>query len=312
MSGPGGWLMAKQDILTDVPRSFAFVPDRLTLYWQPERGELGMRFHEIPAGADVPDLANLDVLAVGNSLEVSTSDESLFGPLYALVENVAEQVHEGHGPLESLNLCLELWRALSRAGPRMSIEEEVGLFGELCFLRHLIAHGSGERALNAWVDGTTDFRLESCAVEMKTSRGSARIHEITSGEQLATTSDPIFFASMLIDDAGAGGGQTLAALAEEVATKLGSPNLVLKYRSHLIERGLHPDHEGQSWLVKGELEIAPVDGTFPLVSSTAVKASMGAPGARLRSLSYSIDATGLGWEQSDPRFGELLTSGGLK
>lgn len=121
---------------------------------------------------------------------------------------------------------IRAWQDFMRRDPNgvLSLEEEIGLVGELLTLRNMLDCGMpAEDAFEAWVgpeDGLHDFLIGVGAIEVKsTTAQSGFIAEIAGLDQLDDSGrQPLYIAGVrLVQTAD---GQTLPELCDEIASRI--------------------------------------------------------------------------------------------
>src|SRR5262249_42972989 len=126
-----------------------------------------------------------------------------------------------------------LWRQLLRGLPRMSEDEELGLFGELLTLELLVGK-LGPIALDHWTGPTNDkhdFRVRLNEFEVKTTAGASRIHVINGLDQLTPSIKcQLHIISWQMERAGPGSGETLPDRVANVRKALSSkPQALIRF-----------------------------------------------------------------------------------
>jgi hypothetical protein len=165
------------------------------------------------------------VLGDESFVEVATQEGALFKSFYSLIVDIADRIQEEAQTLDdALKSALRNWNRLLQRPQRLSTEEEIGLWGELYFLRSLIdVHG--DAAVASWVGPLGemhDFRAGSVELELKTTLSSSRNHLINGLSQLASSPGCMLaLVSVQVRRAGAG-GQTLPDLVKDTLSRLKS------------------------------------------------------------------------------------------
>ena len=95
-------------------------------------------------------------------LEISTTDERLVVDGHAMLMAVADRIQlDGIEPIVALEQTLVMWGSILAARVRLSLEREVGLFGELLVVQALLATATA--GASAWRAGTRrGARLRPC------------------------------------------------------------------------------------------------------------------------------------------------------
>lgn len=170
----------------------------------------------------------------------------------------------------------------------LSAEAELGLFGELLFLRQLISSGMLPiRAVESWegpMDGLQDFVLEAGAVEVKTTASSSGFPaKILSLEQLDDSErQPLFLGAwrMTLDPS----GQTLPELVSELRGELQQTGAAQLFETRLMHAG-YRDAQADAYtrcFAAPDLKLLRVDGEFPRLTRANVPTA-------IRRAGYEID-----------------------
>lgn len=160
----------------------------------------------------------------------------------------------GEGEVAVLRTMLRrvrMWQQfMSRGAGLLSPEAELGLAGELYFMRVFLDEGvSPETALKGWVgpdDAPQDFLVGDGAIEVKATMSSSGFPvKIGSLEQLDdAVASPLFLAAVRF--AGGDGGLTLPEIIGEIERRLGDePGAVDFLRERLMLAGYSDSHAGQ-------------------------------------------------------------------
>jgi hypothetical protein len=120
--------------------------------------------------------------------------------------------------LKSLQQRIESWKEFFKNQPpqKLSREAEIGLFGELCFLKQLLEKGF-TNAVSFWngpLKAAQDFQFDNLAVEIKSNQGETSQVKISSEDQL-DPGDLQLYLGLLNFQSGTD-GSTLPELIEKV------------------------------------------------------------------------------------------------
>ena len=169
-------------------------------------------------------------------------------------------------------------RLLSIArNPLLSVQEQLGLLGEIITLELLINNGIEQsRVVKGWTgpDGNPkDFILGRVALETKAVTSSMRNSvRISSEHQLDTLSHQTLFLIVIEADQDSGEeGLTIQEWAAHLERKLEGPEIIRYYKNRLLNSGLIPEHDysGQKWVVLGSRQYL-VDDNFPRIATTNI------------------------------------------
>ncbi|TWD73153.1 putative PD-(D/E)XK family protein DUF4420 [Kribbella amoyensis] len=186
----------------------------------------------------------------------------------------------------------------------LSLEEQIGLFGELMVLLSLARYLSPVEAVTAWRGPRGeehDFGLRHVDLEVKSTMAERRRHWITSMTQLAPTGDrQLQLVSLQITPSGLGPGMSLAGLVD---TACSLPSVPAGEVARVLDQaGWRDWHRGayrERWRLRSEVAFYVVDEQFPALTPPRVAAAM--PGLeRLTDIHYRIDVGGL--ETAPPLF----------
>ena len=225
---------------------------------------------------------------------------------YSLLQSVADQLQQGDDMERALHVALDAYRGLLSRTPRLSEDQETGLFGELVALDRLI-DGIGERrALAAWLGPQSeehDFVLGDHDVEVKTTRSERRIHVIHGlGQLTPMPGRPLHLMSVQVTRAGASdAGTTLPGMIERIRRRLQSGRV--DFDDKLTEFGWEDARSDRLYttrlLVRSEPRFYAVDDDFPAITSAGLGGILARP-ELVRSIDYRIDVTDLGPEAHPP------------
>jgi Putative PD-(D/E)XK family member, (DUF4420) len=146
---------------------------------------------------------------------------SISGPVivdaYPLLIAIADRIQMlGTEFAVATRSALVAFREVLAEGSVLSAKAEIGLFGELLVLLHLLATMPPQLALDAWRGHEPeehDFGLPELDLEVKTTTSETRLHWINSLTQLRPTLErPLYLGSLQLTAAGAD-GLTLAEMA---------------------------------------------------------------------------------------------------
>lgn len=279
----------------------------LHLIYDPGAGRLGMRLRLDPGRkwSSMTALRNVMVRLVLMSgaryVEVSTSSNDLFRPVYLLISDVLSRVSEGEqDSLRALEMSLEDFELLVAKSGQLSKEEVIGLFGELWVLHALLE----EQVAGAysWIGANReshDFRLGSLELEVKTTTSNVRKHRIHGLNQISPTPDhDLELISIRLGSSGHGSGRTVNSLVVDIREFLGADDSSLRmFNQSLMSLGYDGEHaECQVMYQLTAMPMAIAIGSdFPAVSYEWLSNAIGsAPSARIRDVDLTLDLEGLG------------------
>lgn len=223
-----------------------------------------------------------------------------FADAYPLLRSVADQVQlEASTFGRAVQDSLASYHDLLLATGQMPIRDEIGLYGELLVVSHLITTLGPAEALQAWRGGDQseehDIGLGDDDVEIKTTTADQRRHWISSLDQLQpTTGRPLWLLSIQLTGAGASRAERLPDLVARIEAQLPF-GLQEAFRTRLSRTRYRPAQRPDSYRLL-RLRSAPacflVDDTFPRIDR-AILTSGGAVVNSIDEVSYTIRLDGL-------------------
>ena len=278
----------------------------------PPRGELTLRTPATGSDIDVSAyrMIRTDIVEEPGDetvwFRVTVEAKGIEYEAYSLLQAVTDQLQQGDDLERALHVALDAFRGLLARAPRLSEDQEIGLFGELVALDRLI-DGVGEtKALAAWLGPRAeehDFVLGEADVEVKTTRSERRIHVIHGlGQLTPTPGRPLHLMSVQVTGAGAAGnGETLPELIERIRRRLRSGHT--DFDDRLTDCGWEDAQADRLYttrlLVRSEPRFYNVDGAFPAITSAGLSRIVTRP-ELVRSIDYRIDVTDLEPEGTAP------------
>lgn len=271
---------------------------------EPNEHKLTMRFEtsieELP---DLVDYAHFSADATWHAErhwhELVVEGNAILLEAYPLLCLVADRVqHEGVPFRRAVDTVLAVYKELLGSLGRLSDAQEIGLFGELLFLRHSIAHSGAIEALASWRGGSHeehDFGLADSDVEVKTTTAEERTHWIHGISQLEASHERDLWLLSIQLTSGGVGALSLPELIESVRLSVSEAKERMELESRLEQVGWHA---GQAARYKRGFRIrtAPiafrVDGSFPAITRATLE-TVGLDVQRFRQVTYQVDLSGL-------------------
>ena len=266
MNLPDIWASLERDAQTGyvtrrVPHEHRPFDLRLAVISPGRARALLMRLHgEPPALGDLKESTgfSLDAVTLPDelpdtyTLELRLSSAAYSDVFDALLTDVVARVVSSSTEAEAAAALLDQiqrWqRFLSRSAPEgLSRSQQVGLYGELRALIHVIAPAVGTAdAIAAWTgpSGTSqDFQLHGSALEVKTTTAKQPQHvRITSERQLDSTGIEALYLSHFSLDDRAGSGETLPDLVASVRDLASDSNATDALEERLFNSGYIDQH----------------------------------------------------------------------
>jgi hypothetical protein len=248
----------------------------------------------------------------GQVIEIRTRTPALFQEIYGFFVSVSDKIQLNHAaPYAALAETVDAWRDLLRAQAILSEEVQLGLRGELRFMRHLIGQ-IGDEALTAWTGPLRqphDFRVGSSEFEVKTTRSVNHVHVVNGLRQLEASPDhQLYVFSLRMAPAGAHAGTTLPEDIVQTghmltqAARLRLDRILRTHYGYVVE---HADWYPQRMQPSGPARLVPVDASCPQIT-TGMLSDM-PHGDRISDVRYRINLEGLGYLEGSAEYNALLT-----
>jgi hypothetical protein len=224
-------------------------------------------------------------------IQVTCTDRRFDSVFISFVADVVRRLDEGKAPIVAVENSISEFRELFQRSKDVSLQEVVGLFGELCVLRQMLSLRKG--AVDSWtgpIDQLHDFSSKSACAEVKTTlRGSGSFIFISGIDQLEPPIDgrPLFLIRALLGDAGAGGKCTIELLDECIAES--SARFEIDDRvSRLLGDGFRENELllGRRFLLNS-LDVYAIGAGFPRLSTNAFLPGQPIPG--VQDITYTLD-----------------------
>lgn len=304
------------------PPSREVVPGepRVELFVDPAGSRIGIRIFSTSSSLPPSPLAEIAIRRVevdgSHATEVIASRAELFRDFYAFCCAVADRIQIEHQETATaIGATLRSWAALLRPISVLSTERQIGLLGELWFLRRLASVTGWAAGVESWRGPDAeehDFTLLHCDVEVKSTLLERRVHIVGSLTQLQPKHGRNLFvvSVQLTPCSPVHDSRSLAeAVAEtlDVVTKH-APDVVPALDQRLRGCGYVPEHSeyyDQPYRLRSIPVLAPVDREFPAIVPSSL-ASLGARLSRIESLAYRVNLEGLGIAENTLAFAEML------
>lgn len=268
----------------------------------PAHGEIKL---VLPSDGKEPDVAkfrNIDLATFTDDGRVwweirILADEALH-EAYSLLTRIADRIQLDHFAVGvAVRDALDAYRALLAARGAMSEEQQVGLFGELLLLEHLLNNMGPESVIAAWMGPLNeehDIAFPDAHIEVKTTKGEHRRHMISGTQQLQPLRGiPLWLVSIQVTPSTADAGRTLPQLV--AAVRIGAGDLRHRVDDLLVAvgwRDLDADLYTRHLALRSQPRAYLVDEAFPAI--TDARLTLATPQAELLSdLKYRVDVTQL-------------------
>ena len=259
-----------------------------------------------PTAADIPDLTGYRRLdtrsgtgASGDWVEFAATGRDILREAYPVLVAVADRVQmHGEGMGRAIQQVLSSYRELLSSLGRLSEHQELGLYGELVVLRHLIRSAGKQTAVDSWKGPTReehDFGLDSYDIEVKTTLSEDRSHRISSLTQLQPSPDRYLWLVSVQLTASGIGGTTLPQLIESIKDRLSGPALRSRFAERLASVGWDPTHSHlytRRFASRSDVLTFRVTDNFPAITARRLQ-SIGLPIERFTKVSYILHTAGL-------------------
>jgi len=194
--------------------------------------------------------------------------------------------------------ALSSLRELLAGAQRLTEQQEIGLFGELLFLKHLLGKKVTAEAVASWrgPEGEEhDMALAEGDVEVKSTTTEERCHWIGDVRQLEPTfGRRLWLLSFQLTGAGAGGA-SLPELIEEIRALLRAESGAEEFEAKLNAVGWRDDTADlyvRRLRLRSKPECYEIDHTFPAITPQRLAAA-GLDQSRFVQIRYMIDLRGL-------------------
>jgi hypothetical protein len=223
---------------------------------------------------------------------------------------------QGFSPYAAVDEAWKRWGELIEQQSILSRERQVGLIGELLLLNGLASSKGWQYAIDAWhqtARAEHDFCIGHCDIEVKATTSDRRIHTIGSIDQLLPSpSRPLYLLSnqFAVAPRLAEKSFSLASLVSSAFEVLEtSPLQQAALKERLEQAGWrehHMPYYQTTFVVRSPAQLIQVDDQFPRVIPAMLSSALGSVASRIESVMYSIDVSGLGWQDGSPEFQGVL------
>ncbi|MFD0151644.1 PD-(D/E)XK motif protein [Streptomyces sp. NPDC055721] len=241
----------------------------------------------------------IDQVAVGGGVRMArirTTQVEAMRDFHDMLLAVADRIVVKNRSLDrAFAETVEGWSALLGRPRAMSVEQRIGLLGEVSILARLAETHGWATAVEAWTGPygeEHDFALRDFDVEVKTTASERRRHMIHGiGQLQAAPGRPLWFASLRLTRGGAG-GRTLSesVLAVRAAVAAQAPAALTRLDSALERSGWsHEWVDDERWTPRDEALVLAADSVPRLDPALLAAAAL----ERISSVRYETDVTGL-------------------
>lgn len=230
---------------------------------------------------DVRKLKNVDALRQGNqqpdTIMIVVSVDSNVHGAYGFLASIADQLQLDQIPLATaVDNAVRTHRDLVAIRDYLTAEQEIGLFGELLLLNHLIDRVGVGNALDSWLGPSSeehDFVLDKYHLEVKTTSSERRQHVIGSVNQLLRLGDtPLYLVSIQLTRSTAAVGSTLPSLIAHTQAKVGGHVVRLDQCLHSAGWSAGGDDlYPNMWTLRSPPRAYLVDKNFPALTAARLQ-----------------------------------------
>jgi hypothetical protein len=281
---------------------------KAVLFVDPGGTRIGVRFYTRDVSVPTSPLAEVSVHAMGvgrgQLLEVSTANRDLYREFYGFCCAIADRIQlDRQAPGKAISSTLRAWAALIRQRSLLSVDKQVGLLGELLFLRRVAEAEGWGSAATSWQGPDSeehDFTLSRTDVEVKTTRNERRIHQIDSLTQLRPKPKrPLVLVSIQVTPSSGKSSTTLPEMVAATMAKVAAnaPNAFDAIREQLARLGWSDrdaDLYSERYQLRTMIAAVPVDKRCPAIVPETLSVLSEASRARIERVSYTIDVDGIG------------------
>lgn len=273
----------------------------------------------VNAGASLPafrvkELALAAIIEDGTRyFRLAASNSVIFQPFYFFSLIVADLIQlDGLSAGNAILEAAKRWEAIRRGDPPVSLEEQLGLIGELWVLqRRLSSCGTG--SIDSWVGPigeNHDFRYGDYDLEVKTTTQQDRVHTINGLMQLQSTPPhQLFIVSLHLQPAGLQNGWSLNSLVAECRGHLKADGARLSRFDQILRGNRYVDRDchyyESTYNHRAVPTIVPAE-QCPCFNVDSVTRWLGNTCSRLVDISYRIDVGGLGFPEGSRDFARIL------
>jgi hypothetical protein len=290
------------------------------VFWDGSVPRLGLRIalspdEKLPGSLTQLSALKADKVEIDNThyLELSIRSESIRKEFYAFAGAVADSIVRGRAnPIQAVVDEISGFGHLLQQKAVLSVERQIGLTGELLVLRRIIVN-RGRANLAAWVGPRGephDFRMEQNEFEVKTSVGTRRIHTINSLDQLTPSQYcELHVVSILLGPPGKNAGVSLQGLVKEMRGLFDGTSELREFENQLSTAGYREADAEQytrEYMLRKPLRVIQVSSEFPRIDRDIIATALGPVAARIEDVSYQVNLEGLGSDETEATFPDVL------
>lgn len=258
---------------------------------------------------------SLDLRIEGGDLyaDFSTSNVNLYESFYTIMTSIADATqNDKKSPVIAIEEAIERLKNITAIVKLLSEDKIIGIWGELWVLEQLI-NKEGTNAVYSWKGpekAIHDFRLVGLELEVKTTRNEERIHIISRLSQL----DPspgftLFLCSIQIVE-NYSSGFSLTEYVEKISNLLDSDYDAKRYFEKQLEKEGYLLSNCKFFTKKYYTRTIPklveVTENFTKLDRKMIEEKHGENASRINNVNYTLDVSGLGLQNTDPSYIDIL------
>ena len=249
-------------------------------------------------------------------LVLTSQNTDLQRYFYDFIVEVLELIHlHNIEPAAAVEEAWKRWGQLIEQQSILSQEKQVGLLGELWLLRRLAHSENWEYAIDAWhrlPQAEHDFCLEVFDIEVKSTATDKRIHTVGSINQLQPSPDrELYILSLQFapSSSHASGAFSLTSDIDSILQELDGRNSKEVFIQRIKRVGWRSEHSAYyktSFIKREDPYLVTVNSRCPRIVQPMLENFLGPLSARIQSVMYSIDLTGLGCADGTANFNSVI------
>jgi hypothetical protein len=247
-------------------------------------------------------------------VSISIDNTELFQVFYSLLCQLAQKVMVNQKePLPALLREIASLESLLKKKATLSLEKQIGLFGELTVLERILGNDSSV-GVDCWTGpnrDSHDFRLKGNELEVKTALSTQRIHTIHGFRQLfPSAGHELALVSVLLARAPREDGFSLPELVRQIERLISERGLPADhFQDRLDSMGYNHEHAqlySARYVLRQPLAFIPIGEGFPRLTLELIQGGLGAEASRVQTVQYDLNVEGLGHEQGQEGFPAFL------
>lgn len=186
-----------------------------------------------------------------DAIEVKLTNKGFYNTFGTIASDVAAAIYDETDPnvyvpafAKRVNNWINLFKR--RGDEILSVEKQVGLYGELLLIQNLINDGKDEcKVVDAWVGpegGDKDFLLDSLGIEVKSSVRGDKIVKISNVQQLDPLGLTHLYLYHFIFAKVEGGNNTLPHIVDSLRNRLAASPILSAFENKLLMAGYQDAH----------------------------------------------------------------------